>query len=205
MQYVPKRDWFRYGRWIPAGVFLLGILFLQSYAAVAQVQATETETATPGGPAPYVTNNYTEAVNVRSGPNSLYPYLGSLPIGATAEALAVSPQHEWIEISFPSAPGGVGWVYAPFVDLSPGYLRVVEPPPTSTPLATQTIDPTLAAAFQVEPTATRLPTFTPPPPLSIPTFSTPNPPVVGLPSGVTIVAIAIVGGFVLAASFLSRR
>ncbi len=178
---------------------------LHPVAAVAQGQATATETATPGGPAPYVTNNYAEAVHVRAGPNSLYPQLGDLPVGATAQALAVSPQHEWIEISFPGAPDGVGWVYAPFVDLSPGYLRVVEPPPTSTPLATQTIDPTLAAAFQIEPTTTRLPTFTPPPPLSIPKFTAPAPPVAGLPTGIAIVAIVVVGGFVLAASFLNRR
>ncbi len=170
-----------------------------------RAQSAATETPTPGGPAPIVTNNYTEAVNVRSGPNSLYSYLGSLPIGATAQALAVSPQHEWIEVSFPSAPGGVGWVYAPFVDLSPGYLRVVEPPPTPTALPTVTNYPTLVDQFQVEPSATRLSTFTPPPPLTVPTFSPPAQESGGFPTGLTIAAIGLVGGLVLGLSLLGRR
>jgi uncharacterized protein YraI len=205
MSYVIRSFWFHWRRWLPAAVLLFGFLFVRPLGVIAQAQATATETATPGGPAPLVTNNYTEAVNVRSGPNSLYSLVGSLPLGATAQALAVSPQHEWIQIAFPSAPGGVGWVYAPFVELSPGYLRVAEPPPTPTPLATATIDPTLAAAFQIEPTVTRLPTFTPPPPLAIPTFVAQGRPAAGLPAGATIVTITLVGGFVLAASFLSRR
>ncbi len=177
--------------------------FAGLHGAVAQ--STPTETPTPGGPAPFVTNNYTEAVNVRSGPNSLYSFLGSLPIGATAQALAVSPQHEWIQIAFPSAPDGVGWVYAPFVDLSPGYLRVVEPPPTPTALPTVTNYPTLEAQFQMEPTVTRLPTFTPPPPLAVPTFAAQARSADGFPTGITIVAVAVAGGLVLAVSLLWHR
>jgi len=183
---------------------LLGFLLVGRQSVAAQAQPTATETATPGGPSAVVTNNYTEAVNVRSGPNSLYSLVGSLQIGATAQALAVSPHHEWIQIAFPSAPDGVGWVYAPFVELSPGYLKVVEPPPTPTPLATSTIDPTLAAAFQNEPTVTRLPTFTPPPPLAVPSFAPQARARLGFPTGVTIMAITLLGGLVLAASFLSR-
>lgn len=205
MLYVTKRFRFHWAHLLPVFAVLVGFLVIGPQGALAQAQATATETATPGGPAPFVTNNYSEAVHVRSGPNSLYAQVGNLPIGATAQALAVSPQHEWIEIAFPEAPGGVGWVYAPFVDLSPGFLRVVEPPPTATPLATSTIDPTLAAAFGVEPTVTRLPTFTPPPPLSVPTFASPARQGVGLPAGVPIVAIGLIGGFVLVASFLGRR
>ena len=205
MTYVIRTIWVRWMRWLPAAVLLCCFLVLGGHSAVAQAQPTATQTATPGGPAPVVTNNYTEAVHVRSGPNSLYTQVGDFPVGATAQALAVSPQHEWIQIAFPSAPGGVGWVYAPFVDLSPGYLRVLEPPPTPTPLANATIDPTLAAAFQIEPTVTRLPTFTPPPPLAVPTFAAQGRSEVGIPAGVTILAITLIGGFVLAASFLSRR
>ncbi len=184
---------------------MLAILVWCPGIADAQAQPTPTGTATPGGPSPIVTNNYTEAVNVRAGPGSLYPYLGNLPVGATAQAVAVSPKHEWIEISFPETPGGVGWVYAAFVELSPGYLRVVEPPPTITPLASATLDPTLAAAFQLEPTVTRLPTFTPPPPLDVPTFGASRASSAAFPVGLTIVAFALLGGFVLAASFLGRR
>ncbi len=205
MSYVKTHNWFRVAEWLLPAVLLGLALCFQPQSVGAQIQATASETATPGGPSPIVTNNYTEAVNVRSGPNSLYPQVGTLPMGATAQALAVSPAHEWIEIAFASAPGGVGWVYAPFVDLSPGFLRVVEPPPTSTPLATATYDPTLQAAFQVEPTATRLPTFTPPPPLTVPTFTAVAPPTGGFPTGIMILGVALLGGLVWAASALARR
>ncbi len=205
MFYAGMRNRFRARPWFLMAAALVFILLFLSQGNAAQAQTAATETATPGGPAPIVTNNYTEAVHVRSGPNSLYPQLGDLQVGATAQALAVSPAHEWIEIAFPGAPGGVGWVYAPFVDLSPGYLRVVEPPPTATPLATATFDPTLEAQFQAEPTSTRLPTFTPPPPLIVPTFTASARPAAGFPTGMMILGVALLGGLVWAASMLGRR
>jgi len=172
----------------------------------AQVPPTDTP-ATSLGQA-YITNTFAgePAINVRTGPSTIvYPDpCGLLPYGATAPALGTTPGHEWIEISYPACPGGVGWIYAANVDLA-GTLTVVEPPPTPTPLATATIDPTLQAAFHVAPTETRLPTFTPPPPLSLPTFSAASRPESGLPTGVAILAIALVGGIVLAASYIGRR
>lgn len=205
MRYAEGKVWLRcVARFAPI-LLVLATLGWHPRMALAQAQPTPTATATPGGPSPIVTNNYTEAVNVRAGPGSLYPYLGNLPVGATAQAVAVSPKHEWIEISFPEAPGGLGWVYAAFVELSPGYLRVVEPPPTVTPLASATLDPTLAAAFQLEPTVTRLPTFTPPPPLIVPTFGAARVGSAAFPAGLTIAAFVLFGGLVLAASFLGRR
>ncbi len=127
-----------------------------------------------GNSQPYITNTYTTElfVNVRAGPSSVYygSPIGELPEGATAAALAITSGHDWIEISFPSAPNGVGWVYAPFVTLT-GSPPIIEPPPTFTPIAISTIDPTLMATYSLKPTETRLPTFTPPAPLVIPTFS----------------------------------
>jgi hypothetical protein len=75
-----------------------------------------------------------------------------------------------VQIVFPQGPGGVGWVYAYLVTIT-GILSVIEPPPTPTPRVTPTIDPTLAAQFIREIPPTRLPTFTSPAPLSIPTFA----------------------------------
>ena len=73
-----------------------------------------------------------------------------------------------------NGPRGTGWVYAANVSLSPGtLLPIVEPPPTPTPVTTPTHNPTFVAAFQMLPTSTRLPTFTPPPSLVIPTFTNP--------------------------------
>jgi len=101
-----------------------------------------------------------------------YPVVGSLPVGGTAAAVGRSPAGEWVEIEFPEAPRGTAWVYAANVTLAPSnaLLPVVEPPPTPAPLVTDTLNPTFVAAFAIVPTLTRLPTFTPPPPLAIPTY-----------------------------------
>ena len=130
-----------------------------------------TVTGTPAGP--FVTVNLDQDfINIRSGPSSyFYPRVGVLLSGQSAPALGRSPGGDWIMIAYPGAPGNVGWIYAPNVSLTArDFLTVVDAPPTPTPLATPTIDPTLAAAFIIPETPTRLPTFTPPAPLAIPTF-----------------------------------
>lgn len=133
--------------------------------ALAQ-QPTETPAAASGLFITVVTDE--PQINVRMGPSStVYPVVGVLITGSTAPALGRSQGGDWIQIEFPSAPGGKGWVYSPLVQVSPpGNLQVVEPPPTPVPPATSTIDPTLAAQFITQPTHTRLPTFTPPPTLA---------------------------------------
>ena len=168
-------------------------------------QDAATGTVGSNGGSAFITQTYTEPINVRTGPSTVdYPTIGQLPVGATAPALATSPHHEWIEITFPGGPGGVGWVYAANVTLT-GNLQIVEPPPTATPPATSTLDPTLAAAFNIQPTETRLPTFTPPPPLVIPTYQDPIEPAGGFPIGGAILMIALVGALVFVVSFFGRR
>lgn len=171
-----------------------------------RVVAQAASTATPGGPSPFITVTYIEPINVRTGPSTVYyPVIGQLPVGATAPALGKSPSFAWIEIAYPPGPGGVGWVYAANVTLSPGFLQVIEPPPTATPLATSTIDPTFAAQFNIQPTATRLPTFTPPAPLVIPTFPPTADSAPHFSMGILILAIGLVGALFLLFSFLTRR
>jgi len=164
------------------------------------------DASTPSGI--YITVIYSEEINVRSGPSTVnYPDpIGKLQPGEVIPALGVSPGREWVQISFPSGPNGVGWVYAEYVSVSGGELGIVEPPPTSTPLATNTIDPTLAAAFNFQPTATRMPTFTPPPPLTVPTFtdaiiSQPS----GIASGLLVISLGLIGAVGLLVSFVLRR
>jgi hypothetical protein len=71
---------------------------------------------------------------------------------------------------------------------------------------TATIDPTLAAQFIVTVAPTRLPTFTPPPPLVIPTFQNPTAAVVpGVPMGLIIVVLFTIGVLLGVFSFVQRR
>ena len=74
------------------------------------------------------------------------------------------------------------------------------------PAAVITIDPTLAAAFNVQPTETRLPTFTPPPPLEVPEFDDTSR---GSPSravfGAFIIGLGLTGAIGLLVSYVLRR
>jgi len=189
-----------------AGVAGLFFLWPESIPAAAQqpTGSVPTVTGTPSGP--MITVTYPEQINVRAGPHSVY-YLaiGVLLPGEQAPALGRTAGGEWIQISYPGVPGGVGWVYAPLVGLSPGFLPIIEPPPTATPRTTPTIDPTLAAAFSIPSTPTRLPTFTPPPPLAYPTFEPVSSGGVSLPMGLVIFGLAFIGIFSAFIVFLRGR
>lgn len=186
-----------------------GLLSWQDYSVQAQIPTVDiaTVTGTPTGPIVSVNPGINEpSINVRSGPNVLYPRVGVLLVGQTAVAKGRSPGGEWILIEYPGAPGNVGWVYSPNVSITPGELPIVEPPPTPTRDMTATINPTLAAQFIVTTAPTRLPTFTPPPPLAIPTFQavagTSAPPV---PVGLIIVVFFTIGILLGVFSFVQKR
>lgn len=168
-----------------------------------QVEAFQ-DPSTPTGI--FITVTYTEQMNVRGGPGTSYDILGQIFPGDILPALGISPGREWVQVAYPSGPGGVGWVYASYVSISGGELRIVEPPPTQTPLVTSTFDPTLVAAFNIQPTQTRMPTFTPPPPLTVPTFtetSSANTP--KIPSGIFVITLGILGSIGLLISFILRK
>jgi len=146
--------------------------------------------------------------NVRSGPGTAaYPVVGELLVGQTAPALGRSPGGDWIQIEFADAPGRKGWVYSNLATLSPGILPIAEPPPTPVQPATATIDPTLAAQFNIVPTLTRLPTFTPPPPLTEPQFTdgASAPSSFPVSVGTVILALGILGASGLVLAILARR
>jgi len=148
-------------------------------------------------------------INVRMGPSStVYPVVGKLNTGATAPALGRSAGGDWIQIEFPGAPYNTGWVYAPLVRVSPGELKISAPPPTPVPPATATIDPTFEAQYPTKtPTSVHLPTFTPPPLLTVPAY-TQAPVEVSkspVPLAVIIIALAVLGALGFALSLLLRR
>lgn len=149
-----------------------------------------------------------EQINVRSGPGTLYPKVGVLLAGQVIPAKGKSPGGDWILVDYPGVEGGMAWLYAPLVDLVPGsVLEVIEPPPTPTPLLTATINPTLAAQFIVTSVPTRLPTFTAPPPLQIPTFQAVESAgsESGVPPGLIIISLVTIGGLLGIVSITRRR
>jgi len=185
-----------------------GLFFLGSGSMLAAAQqptgSVPTVTGTPSGPV--ITVTYPEQINVRAGPHSVYyPAIGVLLPGEQAPALGRTAGGDWIQIAYPGVPGGVGWVYAPLVGLSPGFLPIIEPPPTATPRTTPTIDPTLAAAFSIPATPTRLPTFTPPPALVYPTFPPVSSGGTSVPMGLVIFGLAFIGVFGAFIAFLRGR
>ncbi len=190
-------------RWlaIPAILMLLVVLLVvptggDSSAAAARLQATATLRVTAEGPMILVPDQ----VNVRTGPGTEgYEVIGVLIAGQRAAALGRSPGGDWIQIAYPGVEDNVAWVYAPLVTLEgQGFLPVVEPPPTPTPRVTATIDPTLAAQFNLlDVTPTRLPTYTPAAPVSQPTFTNGAEPVSGrgFPPALAILGLFVVGSF----------
>lgn len=166
-----------------------------------------TVTGTESGPIVTVRSDQEEFVNVRSGPGLFYPKIGVLLKGQQAVAKGKSVGGDWILISYLGIQGGTAWVYSPFVSITPGSLPIVEPPPTPTPVLTPTIDPTLAAQFIYTSEPTRLPTFTAPAPLSIPTFVDESTSSVtgGVPVGLFIVSFGLIGVFTGVFALTQRR
>ncbi len=193
------------------GIFSwLGITSTVHKEASAQQPTVSIPTVTSTKIGPMVTvNQDQEQINVRAGPGvgDEYPIVGVLEQGEKVPALGRSPGGDWIQIVYPTVNGGVAWVYAYLVTVSGGDLPIVAPPPTATPKVTPTIDPTLAAQLIVEIGPTRMPTFTPPPPVQIPTYT--QPPAIsvagGLPMGFIIIGMAVIGLFGLLISVFRGR
>ncbi len=166
-----------------------------------------TVTSTPKGP--YVIVNAIAAnetqINVRAGPSALTEKVGVLLIDQEANALG--RYGDWVQIEYVGAPGGKAWVLANYVTIFGGNLPLVEPPPTSTPNITQTVDSTLAAQFLITPDATRLPTFTEPAPIDIPTYSTDvgSTTMGGIPMGLIIVGLGALGIFLGVIALISGQ
>ena len=196
---------------IITSIVAFGLLSIGTRTASAQIPtgSIPTVTGTPSGVMATVKAGLNEAtINVRSGPHALYyPKIGVLMEGQTVPALGRSSGNDWILVAYAGVSSGQGWVFSKYVDLSPGELPVIQPPSSPTPEVTQTIDPTLAAQFIVTAAPTRLPTFTPPPPLTVPTFPATGGSQVlsGMPMGLVIVALFSVGILLGIFSIIQRR
>ena len=186
---------------------LMSILVLSSLA-VNNVYAQQptgnipTVTSTPTGPYVTVYSDQT-FIDVYAGPSSYdYESIGIMAAGTSAPALGFSQDGNWIEIVYMGVSGGVGWVYAPFVSITPGSLPKLNAPPTAVPLTTPTLNPTFVAAYGLQVVPTRLPTYTPPIPLKLPTFAPNTGGVSKIPYGLIILLLALIGILGAMISFL---
>ncbi len=91
-----------------------------------------------GAPSLTVTNEF---VNVRTGPDVVYPKIGELKQGEVAPVRGKSADGRWWQISYPSGPGGVGWVINDYVQANSAAANVpvaaAPPRPTSPPVVVQ--------------------------------------------------------------------
>jgi hypothetical protein len=198
------------GAVVAAAILALGLLQPGGVPALAQqpTGSVPTVTGTPEG-AVITVDQSIPVIRVYAGPSSFdYPSIGVLLANEKAPAIGRARDREdWIQIIYPGVPGSTGWVYGLYVSLSPGArLELVDLPPTPTPFATPTINPTLEAAFIGQQTPTRLPTFTPPPALEQPSFSeAPASSPAGIPTGLLILSLGLFGFFGAVISYLRGR
>lgn len=116
-------------------------------AAVGQAPSPTPEPATPTfTPEPTATPDNTVSItfvqnmNVRSGPGTNYAVVGAGTAGVTVKVIGRNPDNSWLQIEFPDAADGVGWIYTELVDVkgAPEAVEVAQapppPPPTPTPV-----------------------------------------------------------------------
>ena len=199
-----------FGLLVAMGITLLGLFSPNAPPALAQQPTGRiaTVTGTPAGPVITVDQSI-PVIRVYAGPSSFdYPSIGVLLGNETAPALGrADGREDWIQIRYPGVPNSIGWVYGPYVKLSPGaLLPLIEVPATPTPFSTPTINPTLESAFIGQQTPTRLPTFTPPPPLDLPSFTdSPSTTPANIPAGLLIVSLGLFGFLGAVISYLRGR
>lgn len=126
---------------------LVGALFGGGGGAA---QGPEVPVPTPAPGLPSATA--LDAINLRSGPGTLYPSYGVAPKGATGEVIGVSSTGLWWVVKLPPniAPTGQGWVHGQYVQVSNADNVPVVPAPPEPPVVELPLPPSGA------PTATAL-------------------------------------------------
>lgn len=189
-------------------VMVLGLSFLPSLTSQVLGQfptvSMPTVTSSPRGYYVRAKGDPNDSLNVRAYPSSTSTLLGRFQVGQ--EATAHGYYGDYVLIDYPGAPDGKGWVWKEMLEIHGGDLPMLEPPPTEVPLVTKTIDPTLAAQFIITQMPTRLPTFTEPPALQIPTYQITDGATAtgGIPMGYVIVVLAGLGFFLALIAILRR-
>lgn len=188
-----------------AGICGAAGLTLSSAIPVVAQQPTGTVPTVTGTPVgALVKVALSENVPVYAGPiPDRYPIIGYLVPEQTVPALGRTSDSAWLKIVYYGVPDNTGWVYALYMTLVKGNLPpVVATPVPPTPYLTPTLSANLATV--VAGAATPLSTFTPAPPLAIPTFSSPGEVSRAAPRGVIISLLLAIGFFGMFISLLRR-
>ncbi|MBN1991900.1 MAG: SH3 domain-containing protein [Anaerolineae bacterium] len=84
-----------------------------------------------------VTVTILKDMNVRGGPGTNYPVLGTAPVGASSNVVGRNADSTWLQVEYPPGSSTTGWVYAPLVqvDGNPEVVAVaaVSEPPAAPP------------------------------------------------------------------------
>ncbi|PKO00722.1 MAG: hypothetical protein CVU42_02530 [Chloroflexi bacterium HGW-Chloroflexi-4] len=199
------------------GMLVIGSLFLFTIYTLSETKSVHaqqptgsvpTVTGTPSGPVAKVISYKAESggINIRSGPSTFYDVIGKMFLDLELPVIGKSPGGDWYLVKYAVLPNGQGWVYFNYVNVTPGEIPIAEVPPTPMPKATLQIDPTLAAQFVSTPLATKLPTFTPSAPLTIPTFDVfDSQSFAGIPVGLIILVLIGLGLLMALFSYFSAR
>ena len=200
-----------------ATLFIISLCFVLVLYTVADTKSViaqqptgsvPTVTGTPTGPMASVISYKAEneGINIRSGPGVDYNIIGKMWLDVDLPVIGKSPGGNWLLVNDPSIPGGQGWVFSFNVDVTVGEIPVAEVPSTPLPQATDSIDPTLAAQFITTPLATKLPTYTPSAPLTIPTFEVfDSQSFIGIPVGLIILVLFGLGLIMALFSYFTAR
>lgn len=197
---------FLFGLMIFLGLFVLSFLPVLNPAVWAQFPTVNVPTVTSSPRGLYVVaiGDPENPLNVRAYPTSTSTRVGVFLVGQ--EAKAYGYYGDYVMIEYAGAPNNRGWIVLSRVEVFGGSLPMLQPPPTETPSITMTIDPTLAAQFIITAIPSRLPTYTEPPQLQIPTYPavTGGTSTGGIPIGYIIITLAGLGLFLTLIAILRR-
>lgn len=187
-------------------LFFVSLLPSLNQAVWAQFPTVSipTVTSSPRGLYVRAVGDVENPLNVRSYPFSTSTRVGVFLVGQ--EAKAYGYYGDYVMIDYAGAPDNRGWIVLNRVEVFGGSLPMLQPPPTETPSITKTIDPTLAAQFIITAIPSRLPTYTEPPALLIPTYPAEvgGTTTGGIPIGYVIVILAGFGLFLTLIAVLRR-
>lgn len=126
--------------------------------AMAVLATARVEVDLPAPPEPTTPTGRvvgTQALNIRSGPGTVFPVIGVARLGDEGELVGRSADGRWWAVAIPSAPGGVGWASADFVlATNAENVPVMQGPPPPAPTATPVRPAPTATPAPAQPTAT---------------------------------------------------